>query len=77
MKNCLNVDPQFQNSNDEYNDVKVKAINLKMINDFAKRTVKLIEDDNSILTKNEDQKQYILQLVADYRKTIQIQIKIL
>lgn len=57
----LNVEPQFWDSIDECSDAKVKARNLKMINDYSERAVKLIEDYNSILTINENQKPYILQ----------------
>lgn len=41
--------------------------NLLVVNDVAERNIKLIEDYNSILTKDEDQKQYLLQVVNEYR----------
>ena len=64
----LNIDPQFWNINEDYQDAKKKLQSLKVVNDCAERAVKLIEDFNSIITKNEEQKQYLLQIVADYRK---------
>jgi len=39
-----------------------------VVNDVAERNVKLIEEYNTILTKDEDQKQYLLQVVNEYRK---------
>ena len=39
----------------------------KVVNDVAERGVKLIQDFNSSLTKNEDQKQYLLQVVNEHR----------
>lgn len=41
---------------------------LKVVNDTAERSIKLIEDYNSIITKNEDQKQFLLQVVRNYRQ---------
>lgn len=38
-----------------------------VVNDVAERNVKLIEEYNTILTKD-DQKQYLLQVVNEYRK---------
>lgn len=41
---------------------------LKVVNDMAERGVKLISDFNDLLTKDEDQKQYVLQVVSECRK---------
>ena len=40
---------------------------LKVVNDTAERSVKLIHEYNSILTNDEDQKQYWLQVVHAHR----------
>ena len=40
---------------------------MKVVNDLAERGVALMECYNNILTKNEDQKEYILQVVEQYR----------
>jgi len=40
---------------------------LKVVNDIAERSVKLIHEYNSILTNDEDQKQYWLQVVYAHR----------
>lgn len=42
--------------------------NLTVVNDVAERGIKLITDYNDRLTHNEDQKQFILQVVADYQR---------
>jgi|UniRef100_A0A2S2QEI3 hypothetical protein len=36
-------------------------------NDTGEKGVKIIEEYNSILTKDEEQKQYLLQIVKDYK----------
>ncbi|XP_050064934.1 uncharacterized protein LOC126553864 [Aphis gossypii] len=56
---------------------KRKADRLKSLNEASKRSkieaeklergVKLIEEYNSILTKDEEQKQYLLQIVKNYK----------
>ena len=43
-------------------------MNLKVVNDTAERGVKLIQDYNSIITNDEDQKQYLLQVVQQHRR---------
>jgi hypothetical protein len=35
---------------------------------MAERGIKLMEDYNTLLTTNEEQKQFVLQIVSDYRK---------
>ena len=44
----------------------VKA--LKVVNDTAERGVALIQEFNADLTRNEEQKQYLLQVVAGHRE---------
>jgi len=41
--------------------------NIHVFNDTAERGVKLITEYNSILTNDEDQRQYLLQIVKDYK----------
>lgn len=45
------------------------------INDAAERGVKLIEEYNNILPKKEEEKQYLLQVVTDYRKNFKSHTK--
>lgn len=49
-------------------DGKVKIEKIRSVNDGAERGVKLIEDFNQLLTKNEDDMQFLLQAVCEYRK---------
>lgn len=48
---------------------------LKVVNDCAERGVALIQSYNNSLTKNEDQKQYLLQLVSRHRKLFPVPTK--
>ena len=41
---------------------------MTFVNDVAERGISLIKNNNDTLTKNEEQKQFILQLVANHRK---------
>ena len=43
---------------------------MKVVNDIAERGMKLIEDNNKIITNDEQQKQYLLQVVSNYRKKL-------
>ena len=43
---------------------------LQMINDHAERAIALIQQFNKVLTKNEEQLQFLLQVVAEHRRTI-------
>lgn len=61
-------DPSTWDKNENYIYGKNKLSNLQVINDNAERGVKLMEDYNQVLTRNEDDMQYILQVVSDYRK---------
>lgn len=50
----------FQNGTDNIS-------RLTVISDVAERVVKLIQEYNGLLTKSENQKQYLLQIVSDYK----------
>lgn len=55
--------------NDEcYQNNLKKIVKLKSVNDVAERGVKLIEEYNGLLTKNQEQQQFMLQVVSDYRR---------
>lgn len=45
------------------------VVHFKIVNDTAERGVKLIQDFNHSLTHNEEQKQYVLQVVTEYPDT--------
>jgi len=64
----LDLDPKLWNENYQYKKSKELVNNINVVNDIVERGVKLIEDYNKLLTKNEDQKQYLLQVVSEYRQ---------
>lgn len=45
--------------------------NLRVVNDTAERAVKLCEQYIHILSRNEDEKQYVIQIVSEYKKKYQ------
>lgn len=45
-----------------------KVKKLKVVNDVAERGIKLITDYNELITHDEDQKQYIIQVIENYNK---------
>lgn len=61
---CL--DPSTWKKNENYNKGLHIAKKLRVVNDTVERSV--MKDYNNLLTKNEQQKQYILQVVADYKR---------
>ena len=64
----LSTDPETWVDNESY--VKAEAIvrELRVVNDTAERGVALMQDYNLLLTKNEDQMQFALQVVKEHRK---------
>lgn len=63
----LKVDPSKWNKRNDYNAAKEYCKTMNVVNDNSERAVALIESYNNHLTKNEDQLQYILQVVEDHR----------
>ncbi|KAL4125995.1 hypothetical protein QTP88_010227 [Uroleucon formosanum] len=57
----LNIDPVEWKNNLEYNNAREIISSIKVVNDTAERNVKLMEDFNQKITKNEEQKQFLLQ----------------
>lgn len=62
----LNTDPSTWPMNVEFNIGLNKCCSIKVVNDSAERFVQLFTNYNLILTKDESQKQYLLQVVKDY-----------
>lgn len=54
---------------EHYNNGKRVLGYIKVVNDTAERSVKLAQDFNNILTRNEEQQQYVLQCVQAHRKS--------
>ncbi|CAD6211110.1 GSCOCG00012795001-RA-CDS, partial [Cotesia congregata] len=54
--------------NDSYKKCSEYFNTLKVTNDVAERGVALIEEYNNYLTKDEQQLQYLLQVVGEHRQ---------
>lgn len=67
-RNFLSKNPTLWENDDGFCKAKSILENVTVINDSAERGVKLIEDYNQLLTKNEDDLQFLLQVVTEYRK---------
>ena len=63
-----NVEVEHWERSNEFQGAKMIAEYLRVVNDAAERGVKLIQDFNSSATKNEEQKQYLLQVIAEHRR---------
>ena len=68
LTDFLKLDPDAWLKNQEYLKCLAIVRKLKVVNDTAERGVKLIQDYNNSVTKDEEQKQYLLQVVAECRR---------
>jgi len=74
----LQLDTSFLTTNDPetWNDLPVYVQNkrivdsLKVVNDTAERSIALMSDFNSSITKNEAEMQRLIQVVEDHRKRV-------
>ncbi|XP_044596697.1 uncharacterized protein LOC123273359 [Cotesia glomerata] len=64
----MDKDPELWAFDQDYLHCKSVFSDLKVVNDLAERGVALIQDFNNCLTRNEEQKQYLLQVVEEHRK---------
>jgi hypothetical protein len=64
----LSTDPDTWKSLDSYGVAKRRLATLKVVNDTAERGVSLIQDYNRTLTKDEEDLQFLLQVVSDHRQ---------
>lgn len=67
----LMLDPSEWINNRDYVSGLQIVTQLNVINDSAERSVALITDYNKSITSNEEQKQYLLQVVDNHRKNLQ------
>jgi hypothetical protein len=65
----LEVDPCEWETRADYQAAAEFVRTMQVVNDSAERGVALMQSYNNILTKNEDQKQYLLQVVEQHRQT--------
>jgi len=67
-KNFLRTDPSTWDTNKEIQSGKKTVESLNVVNDIAEREVSLISSFNSVLTNQEKQKQFLLQVVEKQRQ---------
>ena len=66
----LSTDPTFWQDDETYLRNRVIAESLVVVNDCAERGIGLIKEFNETVTKNEDQRQYLLLVVDAHRKAL-------
>lgn len=64
----LKKDVNTWNNDNDYKKCKEYVHCMKVVNDLAERGVALMEEYNRLHTTNEEQKQYLLLTVKDYRR---------
>lgn len=64
----LNFDPSTWETSFAYEECLTFCSDLHVVNDAAERGVKFIKDYNKILTNDEEEMQFILQVVEKYKK---------
>lgn len=67
-KSFLQKDPDEWQHDADYSRAKEFLTHLTVVNDLAERGVALMEQYNSILTKDEEQKQFLLQVIEEHRR---------
>ncbi|BES89663.1 Hypothetical protein NTJ_02470 [Nesidiocoris tenuis] len=55
-------------SDPEYLHIKNIVSSMRVVNDIAERGIALMEEYNKLRTQNEEQKQYLLLTVKEFRK---------
>ena len=64
----LNTDPENWEDNESYISAKRTARSLRVVNDIAERGVALMDEYNKLHTNDEEQKQFLLLTVKQYRQ---------
>ncbi|KAG0713067.1 hypothetical protein GWK47_017051 [Chionoecetes opilio] len=64
----LHQDPEKWKDLPEFAEASKTFQNIKVVNDFAERGVALMQEYNALLTKNERQHQFLLQVIEEHRK---------
>ena len=59
-QNFMAKDPTEWNDDPSYQELKTAASKMMVVNDSTERAIALMQQYNSSLTKNEEQKQYLL-----------------
>lgn len=71
----LAKDPETWEVDDSFRKLKESVMRMKVVNDTAERGIALIQKYNETITKNEDQKQFLLCFVQRHRKLYPISTK--
>ena len=66
----LDIDIELWPTDESFLENKEYFQQLKVVNDLAERAVALVGEYNQCLTKNEEQFQYLLQVVKEHQKTL-------
>lgn len=66
----LEKDVSNWSNDDDFRNAQSKLRNVSATNDNAERGVALISEFNDKITKDEEQKQYLLQIINQHRKSI-------
>jgi hypothetical protein len=66
--NFLNEDPSSWLRREGFQSAQAIVRSLKVVNDNAERGVALVQSYNRLLTKDEEQLQFLLQLVSEHRR---------
>ena len=64
----LKVDPELWVTNPDYLEAENIVRELRVVNDTAERGVALMQEYNALLTKDEEQTQFALQVIQEHRK---------
>jgi hypothetical protein len=64
----LDLDPAEWGDQEIYKKNRDVVRSVKVVNDLAERGVALIQEFNASITRNEEQKQYLLQVIEDHRR---------
>lgn len=66
----LETSAENWNLNEDFKKARIVVSNMKVVNDLAERGVRLMDEYNKLHTNNEEQKQYLLQVVKKYRSAL-------
>jgi len=64
----LQQHPSLWKSLDDYRRGQNRVMSLKVVNDAAERGISLIQSFNAVISNQEEQKQYLLQVVEKHRR---------
>src|SRR6218665_1878178 len=64
----LATDPETWLSNSDYMVAEDIVRELRVVNDIAQRGVALMQEFNALLTKDEEQTQFAIEVINDHRK---------